>query len=274
MFKLTKKIINCELISHLSVGQRGPKCKVSLWRIVRAIFKRLKTGCQWRELPMRDLFGQHRISWQTVFYYYSKWCKDGSWYKLFTALLNYNRQLLNMSSVALDGSHTLVKRGGSEVSYQGRKSGKTANILLLTDKQGIPLGCSEIISGQHNDLFEIEKNVSKILDTLIDAKISYKGLFLNADAGFDSFCLRNLLNQYEIHANIDNNKRSKKEDTEYGYLVDEELYRERFVIERTHAWLDGFKNLLIRYETNAKHWLGLHYFAFAIIILRKKYQLR
>ncbi|RFS13814.1 IS5/IS1182 family transposase, partial [Emticicia sp. C21] len=34
-----------------------------------------------------------------------------------------------------------------------------------------------------------------------------------------------------------------------------------------------FKNLLIRYETNAKHWLGLHYFAFAIIILRKKYQL-
>lgn len=52
---------------------------------------------------MRDLFGQHRISWQTVFYHYSKWCKDSSWYKLFIALLNYNRHLLNMSSVALDG---------------------------------------------------------------------------------------------------------------------------------------------------------------------------
>ncbi|GAB3511917.1 hypothetical protein [Emticicia fontis] len=82
----------------------------------------------------------------------------------------------------------------------------------MTDKKGISLGCSETISGQHNDLFEIEKNVSKILNTLIDAKINYKGLFLNADAGFDSLSLRGFLNQHEIHANIDHNKRNKKED--------------------------------------------------------------
>lgn len=97
---------------------------------------------------------------------------------------------------------------------------------------------------------------------------------MNADAGFDSFSVRSFLTQHEIHANIDNNRRNKKEDTEYGYLLDDELHKERFVIERTHACLDGFKNLLIRYETNAKHWLGLHYLAFAIIILRKKYYLK
>jgi len=46
MFKLTKKIINAQLIPYLSVGKRGLKCKVGLWRIVRAILKRLKTGLQ------------------------------------------------------------------------------------------------------------------------------------------------------------------------------------------------------------------------------------
>lgn len=111
----------------------------------------------------------------------------------------------------------------------------------MTDKLGIPSACLEAISGQHNDLFEIEKNVGKILATLVDANISYKGLFLNADAGFDSHNLRSLLSQYATHANIDNNKRNKKEDTEYGYLLDDELYRERFVIERTNAWIDGLK---------------------------------
>ena len=43
MFKLTKGIINCELVSHLNIGKRRLKCKVSLWQFVRAIFKRLKT---------------------------------------------------------------------------------------------------------------------------------------------------------------------------------------------------------------------------------------
>ena len=62
MIKLTKKMINAHLVPHLSKGKRGPDCKVGLWRIVRAILKRLKTGLQWRELPIKELFGRHKIS--------------------------------------------------------------------------------------------------------------------------------------------------------------------------------------------------------------------
>jgi transposase len=269
MIKLTKKIINEQLVPHLSKGQRGPGCKVGLWRIVRAILKRLKTGLQWRELPMKELFGRHTISWQAVFYYFSKWSKDGSWYRLWTALLELNKRLLNMSSVQLDGSHTPVKRGGIAVAYQGRKKAKTTNMLFLTDQQGIPLACSEPVAGNHNDLFEIEKTVSKIIDTLIDALIAVEGLFMNADAGFDSKNLRAMCDQLDIFPNIDLNKRNAKDPDQNDYLFDPQLYKERFVVERTNAWLDGFKNLVLRYETNDKHWLGLHYLAFAIILLRK-----
>ena len=55
-----------------------------------------------------------------------------------------------------------------------------------------------------------------------------------------------------------------------GYLFDSELYKERFDVERTNAWIDGFKALLVRYETNSKHWMGLHQLAFAFILLRRK----
>lgn len=269
MIKVSKKIINQKLVPHLSKGKRGPQCKVGLWRIVRAILKRLKTGTQWRELPMRELFGRHTISWKTVFYYFSKWSKDGSWYRLWTTLLKIYKGVLDMSSVALDGSHTLAKRGGESVGYQGRKKAKTTNMLFLTDKQGIPLACSIPVSGNHNDLFEIEKSVHKIIDTLSDSTIEHKGLFMNADAGFDSHKLRKICDQLEIIANFDTNKRNSKYSDQNDYYFDNQLYKERFAVERTNAWIDAFKNLIIRYETKAKHWLDLHYLVFSMILLRK-----
>ena len=268
MVKLTKKMINKNLVPHLSKGKRGPGCKVGLWRIVRAILYRLKTGIQWRELPIRSLFGRHSISWNSVFYYFSKWSKDGSWYKLWTAVLKINKAILDMSSTELDGSHTPAKRGGEAVAYQGRKKAKTTNMLFMTDKQGLPLACSEPFSGNHNDLFEIEKSVSKIVLTLEDSTIDCDGIFMNADAGFDSKNLRVLCQRTGIIPNFDINKRNTKNPDQNDYYFDNQLYKERFAVERTNAWIDAFKNLIIRYETNAEHWLGLHYLVFSFILIR------
>jgi len=269
MSKIGKKVINQKLVPHLSKGLRGPKCKVGLWRIVRAILYRLKTGVQWRELPTKELFGRHAISWNTVFYYFAKWSKDGSWYRLWTAYLQTIRFFLDLSSVQLDGSHTVAKRGGQAVGYQGRKKAKTTNMLFLTDKQGFPLACSSPVGGNHNDLFDIKRTVSEILETLTAAKIQIRGLFMNADAGFDSKEFRAFCDDQDIIANIDINKRNSKDPDKNDYHLDNELYKHRFAVERTNAWIDGFKNLIMRYETNAKHWLGLHHLAFSIIILRK-----
>jgi transposase len=220
------------------------------------VLKRLKTGCQWRELPVKDLFGRNTMSWQSVYYYYSKWCRDGSWYDMFTVMMDSNRRLLDMSSVELAGSHTPAKRGCEAVGYQRRKKSKTTNMLLLTDKQGIPIGCSEPISDEHNDLFDVEKHASKILGCLEDANISCDGLFLNSEG---------------IVENIDNNKRNKKDLDADSYFVDAELYKERLAIERTNAWLGGFKSLIIRHETKAVNWLSLHHLAFVTTIMRMKY---
>lgn len=219
---------------------------------------------------MDSLFGRHLSSWQSVYHYFSKWCKDGSWHRLWIAILNLYRDLLDMSSVEFDGSHTLAKRGGQQVGYQGRKKAKTTNMLFLTDRQGMPLACSNPMSGEHHDLFEIEENVCKMMSTLQQAGILTDGLFLNGDAGFDARKLREICDGYGIIPNISSNKRSKAISESEGYLFDNQLYEERFAVERTNAWIDGFKALLVRYETNAKHWLSLHYLAFSFILLRRK----
>ena len=68
---MVKKEIENSLVPHLSQGNRGPKLAVGVWHIVYAILYRLKTGCQWRELPMRSLFNKS-IHWQTVYYHFKK----------------------------------------------------------------------------------------------------------------------------------------------------------------------------------------------------------
>ena len=83
-------------------------------------------------------------------------------------------------------------RGGEEVGYQGRKKRKTTNALYLTDKQGLVLAMSTPVSGNHNDLFNIEDTFEELTTMLEDATISVDGLFMNADAGFDAERLHQL----------------------------------------------------------------------------------
>ena len=57
-------------------------------------------------------------------------------------------------------------------------------------------------AGNHNDLYEIEEVLKEILAFLGEAGIEHKGLFLNADAGFDSKSLREFLESKEIIAKL------------------------------------------------------------------------
>jgi transposase len=239
--------------------------KVQSYQVVSAILYRLKTGCQWRQLPMKQFF-RVKYRWESVYYHFQKWCKDGSWERVWKKLLCKYKHLLDMSSIQLDGSHTPTKRGGEAVAYQGRKKSKTSNLLIITDNQGIPLCCSEPMPGNHNDAYSLSSNFKAMLDNIKSSGIVTDGLFLNADAGFDTEDFRNSCFQHDIIGNIDQNQRNGADN---DYLFDELLYKCRFVIERTNAWLDAFKAILVRFETNKIHWKALNILAFCIILLRK-----
>jgi hypothetical protein len=64
-----------------------------------------------------------------------------------------------VSELNLDGSHTLAKKGGESVVYQGHKKAKTSNILPIFDKQGYVLASTGIVAGNHNDAFNLKPNL-------------------------------------------------------------------------------------------------------------------
>lgn len=102
----------------------------------------------------------------------------------------------------MDGSHTTALRGGEQVGYQGRKKRKTTSALYLTDRQGLPIAMPEPVSGNHNDLFDIEVQFEEFICTLEQAIIDVDGLFINANTGFESQKLWDKCQSKEIIANI------------------------------------------------------------------------
>lgn len=211
-------------------------------------------------------FFRKKYTWQSVYYHFQKWSKDGSWENCWFSLLRKYKHQLDMSSVQLDGSHTRVQRGGQSVGYQGRKKSKTCNMLFLTDSQGIPLACGDPTAGNHHDSYQLVEQVEKMWEELEVIQIRIDGLFLNADSGFDTHEFRDACFIRDIIGNIDQNTRNGDQK---DVLFDEELYQKRFVIERTNAWLDAFKAILIRFETNEINWKALHFLAFIVIFLRR-----
>jgi transposase len=263
-----KDTIKMEIIPHLSVAQRGFKTKSCLIEIVNSILYKLKTGCQWHLLPVKSLFSEVVLHYKTVFGHFRKWCKDGSWKQVWINLLCEKKSYLDLSSASIDGSHTTALRGGESVAYQGRKKRKTTNALYFADNQGLPLSMSSPVAGNHHDLYEIETSLAEMFKTLTQAKISLDGLFVNADSGFDCKSFREMCLKEGIFPNVDFNCRNGDNNDE-DFLLDELLYKERFIIERTNAWMDSFRTILNRFDFTVSSWVAFNYMAFAVILLRK-----
>ena len=128
-------------------------------------------------------------------------------------MLRLNKRFLDLSSIQLDDSHTPAKNGGQAVAYQGRKAAKTTTSLFVADNTGVMLACATPQAGNHHDSFEIEKLFEELCSLLESVKINLKGLFLNADSGFDAQTLRQACEQREIQANIALNPRSAPSQT-------------------------------------------------------------
>jgi transposase len=182
---LSKDTILQHIVPLLPAAKRGKQLsQAQQVGVVQAIFYRLKTGCQWRELPVERFF-PHTYSPHSVFYHFNQWSKHHLWQKVWLSLLAGHRRELDLSSVQLDGTHSRCHKVRQAAGFQHRKADESTNLLFLGDNQGVLPAVSGPISGQHHDLFDIEKHFGQLLDLLAQAGIDTEGLFLNADAGFD-----------------------------------------------------------------------------------------
>ncbi len=254
---LDKGTIRKHFLPHLSKAKRGYVSKVPLWEIVNAILYKLKTGVQWSLLPCKSLIASNKIKYGAIFHHFRKWSKDGSWERAWFNFLSSHKSYLDLSLAFIDGTHTRAKRGGEEVCYQGRKKAKTTNTIWLTDRRGNVLAFLPPMSGNHHDHYQLEEHMEKQVDVLKKAGISVDGLFLNADAGFQSQAFRQICQRHGIILNVPG-KGLYSSNLDDGSYFDELMYKERYTVERTNAWMDAYRSLLNRFDTTWQSWNAWH----------------
>lgn len=271
---ITKEQFDEHIRPYVSTAKRGLESKIPLYKIFNYILYRLHTGCQWNKLPIeRDRENPNRceISPDAVAYHHRKWSKDGSLARVFAGSIGTIQDELNLQEIKQDGSHAVAKKGGESVAYQRRKRAKTTNILPFTDGHGFIIATTDLVAGNHNDAWQLKAHLQDAFKFMKQLGLPIHGAFFNADSAFDTKDARKTCFNHGLIPNIKENRRNRK-SLKRGprRFFDDEVYKRRFSSERTFAWIEKFRALLIRFDRLDAAFMGAHFIAFAMINLRHK----
>ena len=102
---------NRHIKPFLSKRHKGPKPKISSYKIFNYILYVLHTGIQWAQLRTR----RNELHWSNVYKWHNRGSKDGSYETLFEASVEHllDSDQLDTSCLHGDGSNTVVKKGGT-----------------------------------------------------------------------------------------------------------------------------------------------------------------
>ena len=132
---------------------------------------------------------------------------------------------------------------------------------MLTQEHGIPLAIIVDDANRH-DMKLVEATLDDLkLDRPTPTTQMSQGLCL--DKGYDYAEVRQLIEQRHFTPHIRaRGEAAKKISREAGFRA------RRWVVERTHSWMNRFRGVLVRWPKKANHYLALLHLVCAIITWR------
>jgi transposase len=270
--QLSEKDFTEFILPHLSMPKRGPKCKIGYWRLYNFILWLLYTGAQWKMLAIpTDEKGQPIIHYTSVYRQFARWSKDGSLERAHQASVRRLHQegWLDLSVLHGDGSNTVAKKGGDLIGYSGHKHQRGEKIIAVTDNHGFVISALTTAPVNRVDTVLLPDGVKQLKLMAKAIGLVLIGAIFNLDAGFDSKANRKHIFNAGMKPNIKENPRNRKNPKRgRKRFFDPAIYAWRYTVERTFAWEDKFKRLLIRFERLNQRHLAMKLMAFTQINLR------
>lgn len=222
-----------------------------------AMYYVLRTGIQWKALP-RSLGAA-----STVHRRFQKWVREGIFLDLWRwCLYNYNLMIgLDWEWQALDGVMTKAPLGcentGPNPTDRAKRGTKRH---LLTEGHGIPLAV--VATGANQNDF---KETRAVLNQIVIARpkpTPRKKQHLCLDKGYDYPEVDEIVRAYGYTAHT----RRRGENLSASQSMPK--YRKRrWVVERTHSWMNRFRRILIRWEKKTMNYEAFLHLACAYITM-------
>jgi transposase len=261
------------IFPHLSIPKRGPKCKLGYHRIFNLILWVLYTGMQWKCLPVLTApNGKAEIHYTTVYKVFARWADDGSLEHAFVAS---GRHLSDQKHLALsvlhgDGTNTVAKKGGDGIGYSGHKHQKGEKVIAIFDHNGYVLAPLPVAPVNEADTVLLPDGLKALKRVAKRTGLVLAGAYLNLDGGFDSRQNRKAIFNAGLIPNITENPRNRKRPKRgRKRLFNKAIHALRERVERTFAWEDKFKRLLLRFEPFQRRHYGMKLRAYTLINVRR-----
>ena len=133
---------------------------------------------------------------------------------------------------------------------------------LLTDGGGVPIGLA-VAGANRNDFKMVHETIASMPVARPEPTLEQpQGMCL--DKGYDYDEVRELLTEFGFTAHIRaRGEEAKALKQEAGYKA------RRWVVERTHSWMNRFRRVLIRWEKKVSNYLAFLHLACAYITYRQ-----
>lgn len=151
-----------------------------------------------------------------------------------------------------------LKKTGANPTDRGKQGVKRS---LLTEAAGIPLAV--VIEGANrHDMKRVRNTLGNIMvQRPAPAAATPQGLCL--DKGYDFDEVRDIVQEFGFTAHI----RTRGEEVKA--IKDEAGFKaRRWVVERTHSWLNRFRRILVRWEKLPETYIAMLHLACGIITWR------
>ncbi len=261
------------ILPHLSMPKRGPKCKLGYYRVFNLILWVLYTGMQWKCLPVpTDSDGKAEIHYTTVYKVFAKWSDDGSLEHAFIASVGHlaEHHQLDLSILHGDGTNTVAKKGGDGIGYSGYKHQKGEKVIAIIDNNGYVLAPLPVAPINEADTVLLPEGLKALKRVAKLAGLDLDKAYLNLDGGFDSARNRKAIFNAGLIPNVKENPRNRKTPKRgRKRLFNQAIHALRDRVERTFAWEDKFKRLLLRFEHIQRRHYGMKLMAYTLINLRR-----
>jgi putative transposase len=227
---------------------------------MNGIFFVLRTGCQWNALNVTGICSSSSAHRRFV-----EWVESGVFEKFWQeGLLAYDEvKGLDWSWLSMDGAQTKAPLSGTETkganpTDRGKQGVKRS---LLTEGAGIPIAIT-IDGANRHDVKLFHGTLEAIMiPRPLSTEATPQGLCL--DKGYDSKEVREIAKEFGFTAHVRSRGEEKK-----ALAKEAGLRARRWVVERTHSWMNRFRRIHVRWEKRPDTYLAMLHFACGIITWR------
>jgi Transposase DDE domain len=219
-----------------------------------------------------DTDGKPAIHDTTVYKVFARWSDDSSLEQAFIASVRHlaDHHQLDLRILHGDGTNTVAKKGGDGIGSSGHKHQQGEKVLALIDNNGSVLAPLPVAPVNDADTVLLPEGLKALKRVAKRTGLVLEGAYLNLEGGFDSRHNRKAIFNAGMIPNIKENQRNRKASKrgrKRWFNAAIHALRER--VERTFAWEDKFKRLLLRFEHIQQRHYGMKLMAYTLINVRR-----